>query len=286
MPEQTKTATRTCRLLYYGPAQVGKRDNLRLIHRSIPPAQRLALASDDPERQIAFEVAHGTGGQWQVLVQAVDSGKERYRTAGMNARPPFDGIVFVVDSSAASLDQSLAAFESLKAYLESWGRDLMGVPLVIQYNGRDRADTLRVDRLESLLNPWGLLSFPANAKQGEGVRETLKALLGLVVNHLENESGQTDDDGHYFAEPEPQTDVRPVAAAKPETVQGDEGLAIDYGPPLPGTEVAEATRTLSDAIYEELRAPIVIPVRIPRHLLEGRRPLRILLEVEVEESRR
>lgn len=286
MPEQTKTATRTCRLLYYGPAKAGKRDNLRLIHRSIPPGQRLALASDDPERQIAFEVAHGAGGQWQVLVQAVDSGKERYRTAGMSTRPPFDGIVFVVDSAAASLDQSLSAFESLKAYLESWGRDLMGVPLVIQYNGRDHADTLRVDRLESLLNPWGLLSFPANAKLGEGVRETLKALLGLVVNHLENESTLTGDDVDVFAETKRQEAVRPERAAGPASAQGDEGLAIDYGPPLPGTEVGEATRTLSDAIYDELRAPIVIPVRIPRHLLEGRRPLRILLEVEVEESGR
>lgn len=274
MTPSTSTAKRTCRLLYYGPANAGKRANLSTIHKSIPPGQRLALAVDDPERQIAFEVNHGAGQTWQVLVQAVDSGQERFRTAGMAPEPPFDGIVFVVQSGAAALDQSLAAFESLKAYLDSWDLDLTSVPLVIQYNGRDAADTLRVDRLESLLNPWGLLSFPANAAKGEGVRESLKAVLGLTVNHLE---------------------TRPAAASRPleeamatETTdapaEDGEDLGIDYGPPLPGSEVEPTTRSLSDAIYEELRAPVVIPVRIPRSLLGGDGPVRVLLEVTVDES--
>jgi len=269
------TATRTCRLLYYGPASAGKRENLRVIHQSIPPEHRLALAGDDPERQIAFKVNHGQGDQWQVLVQAVDSGKERLRSAGMTAGPPFDGIVFVVDSSAKALDQSLASFESLKAYLESWGLDLMGVPLVIQYNRRDQTDTLRVDRLESLLNPWGLLSFPANAKNGEGVREALKAVLGLTVNHLATSSEAAYDGRESFLEVEAE-----ATAAGSE----DDGLGLDYGPPVPGAGIGASTKALSDAIYEELRPPVIIPVKIPRRLLAGKGPVRILLEVEIDDS--
>lgn len=272
MSADLKTAKKTCRLLYYGPANAGKRANLRMIHRSIPPAQRLSLASEDPERQIAFEVAHGEGQTWQVLVQAVDSGKERFRSAGMSSRPPFDGIVFVVQSAAVDLDRNLAALESLKAYLDSWGLDLMGVPIVFQYNGRDKADTLRVDRLESLLNPWGLLSFPANAEKGEGVREALKAALGLTVNHLQSRSA-----------PVPERQEEPMVV-DPSTSIETEDLGIEYGPPLPGSEIGESTKSFSDAIYEELRAPVVIPVRIPRRLLVGKGPLRILLEVEVDES--
>jgi hypothetical protein len=270
-----KTAKRVCRLLYYRPAQAGKRENLRVIHQSVPPEQRLSLAGDDPERQIAFQVHHGEGEQWQVLVQSVDSGKERYRSAGMSPIPPFDGIVFVVNSSAAALDKSLEAFETLKAYLESWDLDLMGVPLVIQYNGRDQADTLRVDRMESLLNPWGLLSFPANAKKGEGVREALKAVLGLTVNHLEEQPNEGFTGQEFLMQPEDNTFA----------VGGEEvGLGLDYGPPLPDSVVGQSTKTLSDAIYEELRPPVVIPVKIPRRLLEGAGPLRILLEVEVDDS--
>ncbi len=272
----SQTAQRICRLLYYGPAKAGKRENLRVIHQSIPPEQRLSLAGDDPERQIAFKVNHGEGEKWQVLVQSIDSGKERYRAAGMAVTPPFDGIVFVVNSSAAALDQSLAAFEALKAYLDSWGLDLMGVPLVIQYNGRDQVDTLRVDRLESLLNPWGLLSFPANAKKGEGVREALKAILGLTVNHLETEPDRRYDVREAFMDTEFITETKEV----PE----QSGLGIDYGPPVQGSDIGETTKALSNAIYEELRPPVIVPVKIPRHLIQGEGPLRILLEVEIVDS--
>ncbi len=98
--------------------------------------------------------------------------------------PPLDAVVFAIDSGAAHLDQSLAAFESLKMYLESWGLDLMDVPVVLQYNRRGAPDALPVDRLESLLNPWGMLAFPADSARGEGVRETLKSILGLALNHV------------------------------------------------------------------------------------------------------
>jgi len=263
-----ENATRTCRLLYYGPAEAGKRANLRMVHASIAPDQRLALATEDPERQIAFQVHQGGNGDWQVLVQAVDAGRERPRVAGMSSQPPFDGIVFVVDSGASMLDRSLAALESLKHYLDTWDLDLMTVPLVLQYNRRDRADTLPVDRLESLLNPWGLLSFPADAMKGEGVRETLKAVLGLTVNHLQSRQ-----------------EVRvsqPTAPTVPDTE--DEGLSIDYGPPLPGSEIGETTRALGNAIFDELRPPIVVPVRIPRRLLRGSGPVRVVLEVELDDD--
>jgi hypothetical protein len=268
------TANRTCRVLYYGPASAGKRANLRVIHRSIPPEQRLLLATDDPERQIAFRVRHGGQGDWQVLVQAIDAGRERPRAAGRDMHPPFDGVVFVVDSSAAMLDQSLAALEALKSFLESWDLDLMRVPIVIQYNRRDRADTLPVDRLESLLNPWGLLSFPANAANGDGARETLKAILGLTVNHLAANPAAV-------SAPLPTAAPEPTPVAQPEPASP---LGLDYGPPLPGTEIGETTRALSEAIYHELRPSVVVPVRIPRRLLQGREPVRLLLEVVIDDE--
>lgn len=277
------TATRTCRVLYYGPASAGKRANLRVIHRSIPPEQRLTLATDDPERQIAFRVRHGAQGEWQVLVQAVDAGRERPRAAGRDLRPPFDGIVFVVDSGASMLDQSLSALESLKTWLESWDLDLMRIPIVIQYNRRDRPDTLPVDRLESLLNPWGLLSFPANAANGDGARETLKAILGLVVNHLASNpaaAALAQAQAAQPAPPPPQPErLSPAPARAPASP-----LGLDYGPPLPGAEFGEATRALSDAIYHELRPTVVVPVRIPRRLLEGKGAVRLLLEVEIDDD--
>lgn len=303
MVENVSTAVRTCRLLYYGAAGVGKRENLALIHRTIPPEAQLSLAVEDPERQIAFRFNHAEGDAWQVLLQAVDAGRERPRVAGMAEDPPFDAVVFAVDSGAARLDQGLAAFESLKNYLEGWGRDLLEVPVVIQYNRRGASDALPVDRLESLLNPWGLLSFPADSAKGEGVRETLKSVLGLAVNHLRAHPARERPAPQPAPQPAPpavqQTPVAPPppAAAPPVDRQvravpapavaaplaDDPGgsMELDYGPPVPGAEVPPAMAQRSDAILNELRPPVVIPVKIPRRLLEAGGPVRILLEAEV-----
>lgn len=285
MPTQQMTATRTCRLLYYGQPGTGKRENLRLIHQSIPPEHRLSVATDDPERQIAFRLRQeSAGGEWQVLVQAVDVGKERFRVAGMLERPPFDGVIFVVHSGAGHLDQGLAAFESLKVFLDSWGLDLLHVPVVLQYNRRGPEDTIAIDQLESLLNPWGLLSFPANTARAEGVRETLKAALGLAINHLK----ERQNDWQAPAQPVPAgpslaaprgLGAAPAAAAAPQVGS----LAVDYGPPLPGSEIEANTAARSEAIFDELRPPLVVPVRIPRRLLRAGGQIRILLEVELEE---
>ncbi len=280
--EIVSTAVRTCRLLYYGATGVGKRENLGLIHRTIPPESQLSLAAEDPERQIAFSFNQPEGGTWQVFVQAVDAGRERPRVAGMAEEPPFDAVVFTVDSGAAHLDQSLSTFESLKNYLESWGRDLLEVPVVIQYNRRAAPDALPVDRLESLLNPWGLLAFPADSVKGEGVRETLKSILGLAVNHLKTRPAAAPPvqsapaEAPIMAEPEPARTVAPSLAPQP-----GEGMDLDYGPPVPGSEVSPGTAERGDAILNELRPPVVIPVRIPRRLLAGDGPVRILLEAQI-----
>ncbi len=279
LAEETITTQKTCRLLYYGPAESGKRANLRHIHQSIPPEHLLVLANEDPERQIAFRVTHGNDGDWHVLVQAVDSGQEHYRETGSPERAPFDGVVFVVDSRLEQLDQSLAAFESLKTYLDTYGLDLTEVPVVIQYNNRNKADIMPVDRMESLLNPWGLLSFPANAVKGEGVRETLKSVLGLTVSHLnENSGGPTRSTEFEIAVP---VDNSATATDKESE---NSGLGIDYGPPIPGTEIQDSTKALSDAIFEELRPPVVIPVKIPRRLFSGDGPINILLEIEIDDN--
>ena len=279
LAQETKTLQKTCRLLYYGPAEAGKRANLRHIHQSIPPEHRLSLAVQDPERQIAFKVAHGNDGDWQVLVQALDSGLDQVSSPNQSEKAPFDGIVFVVDSRLEQLDQSLASFESLKTFLDNYGLDLTEVPVVIQYNSRDLAEILPIDRLESLLNPWGLLSFPANAVKGEGVRETLKSILGLTVTHL-NEQPADPDRSTVFEAVVPQNRGPEQATTESESAN----LGIDYGPPIPGTEIQESTKALSNAIFEELRPPVVIPVRIPRRFLKGNGPIRILLEVEIDDN--
>lgn len=272
MPTAVPVAMRTCRILYYGPVGTGKRENLARIQQSLPAEHRLALATEDPTRQMAFLLRNSQHGDWQVFVQAVDAGQEQ--NLGVSQRPPFDGIVFVCSSAPDRLDQGLSGMESLKAYLDTWNRDLMSVPVVLQYNARDSSSVLPVDRLESLLNPWGLLSFPANVGNGGGVREALRAILSLTIGQILQRSSTA---------PEPVT-----------THESPSGF--DLSPPVPGTShtpgygeppVTQAAPAPAEALTASLRtdlAPaLVVPVRIPRSALGTTGTSRIILELHIED---
>lgn len=261
MPTDTATspATRVCRILYYGPPGCGKRENLAQIQASLPAEHRLAVATSDPSRQIAFLLRNGHQGDWQVFVQAVDAGQEQ--ALGSGAEIPFDGIVFVCGSSGEGLDAALSAMEGLKTFLDTWRLDLMSLPMVLQYNGRDAAAILPVDRLESLLNPWGLLSFPAVSSRGEGVRETLKAALSQTLSQILQRRAEPQD--------EPQPD-----------------LTVDPNPPVPGTPHTPGWEQPQAAVAPPGStgagdAALVIPVRVPRSALGRDGTGRIILEVRV-----
>ncbi len=261
MPTTMATATRTCRILYYGPPDCGKRANLAQIQASLPPEHRLAMATADPSRELAFNLRNGNQGDWQVIVQALDVGREPPVVSG--SQPPFDGIVFVCDSRAERLDDCLSGMENLKQYLDCWRLDIMSLPMVLQYNRRDGGSVLPVDRLESLINPWGLLAFPSAAAAGEGVRETLKAVLSLTISQLLQRGAQP---------------------ASPR----DDGLSIDTNPPVPGSSYspgwgadAPASGAPAPAERRKGKAAIVIPVEVPRSALGPDGTGRIILEVQV-----
>ena len=276
MSSQSQTATRTCRLLYYGPARAGKRDNLRKIAEALPSQDRLPLASQDPERQLAFRLHYGQDGDWTVLVQALDTGRENYNPGNPGKPFPFDGAVFVAHSSADNLDQSLSSMEAMKAYLDSWGMDITSLPLVIQYNAREQEGCLPVDRLESLLNPWGLLSFPASAAQGEGVKETLKAILSLTISRLVQVE---EDEESSESEPAP---APPPAAPAPDSQAAAAPAAGNAQATASQLQIVAENR--GGLFFDDMRPPIVVPVKIPKRMLERFGSARIVLEIAVDEG--
>jgi hypothetical protein len=237
------------------------------------------VAEADPERRIAFRLPQTAQGDWTVTIQAIDTGTEIFVQGGDKHKLPFDGIVFVAHSSANRLDQSLSSLEALKCYLDSLGRDVMSIPLVIQYNRREREDCLPVDRLESLLNPWGLLSFPSSSSKGEGVRETLKAILSLTISHLIQQprsDGDIDGSGAGQNCPKDEAEKREKgqeSVSEPVFVQEKN---------RPDLQIVSEDR--GGVFFDDLRPPIVLPVRIPRKLLEKHGSVRIILEVEIDES--
>jgi signal recognition particle receptor subunit beta len=95
-----------------------------------------------------------------------------------------DGVIFVADSQMERLEANQESMDNLRDNLAEQGYDLEKVPFVIQYNKRDLPNVVPLDELRAELNPRGVPDYEANARDGTGVFETLKAVSKLVLNEL------------------------------------------------------------------------------------------------------
>ena len=91
-----------------------------------------------------------------------------------------DAVVFVVDSSERRLSENKEFIRTLEGDLKTYGKDLEGTPIIIQYNKRDLPDALPLDVLEREVFIPGKKSIEAVAVKGEGVQET----FDLVTEEL------------------------------------------------------------------------------------------------------
>jgi signal recognition particle receptor subunit beta len=69
--------------------------------------------------------------------------------------------------------------------LAEYNLTLDNIPWVLQYNKRDLANAMSVERMERDLNIRGIPSFEAVASEGLGVFATLKAISKLILNRLQ-----------------------------------------------------------------------------------------------------
>lgn len=95
-----------------------------------------------------------------------------------------DGIVFVADSQRARHDATVESMAELATYVTRQGRTLASVPLALQYNKRDLPDVVPFAELDAVLNPDRRPSFETVAPTGQGVFETLRAVVKPIVHGL------------------------------------------------------------------------------------------------------
>jgi signal recognition particle receptor subunit beta len=95
-----------------------------------------------------------------------------------------DGIVFVADSQTAMLDANRESIQNLTENLRELGLDLGDIPMVFQWNKRDLKQIVSLELLERELNPRHLTSFPAIARDGAGVFETLRGISRLALTQI------------------------------------------------------------------------------------------------------
>lgn len=184
-----------CKIVYYGPGLCGKTTNLQYIYeRTNPDAKgKMISLATETERTLFFDflplsLGEIRGFKTRFHLYTVP-GQVFYDASRKLILKGVDGVIFVADSQFERLEANLESMDNLRQNLSEQGYDLDKVPFVIQYNKRDLPNVVDVAELRSELNPRGVPDFEANARTGEGVFETLKAVSKLVLTELRKGQG-------------------------------------------------------------------------------------------------
>lgn len=175
------------KIVYCGPAWAGKTTNLQWVHHRAPQdaKSKLIRGPAETDHVLFFEFRFGA-------VRGYDCRLHLYTLPGVvpgnepqvRLLKGVDGIVFVADSQKDRTYANVESLESLAPNLATNGNNLAEIPMVLQYNQRDRSWISSVADLDAALNVAGRMRFEANALQGVGVGETLKAITKQVLQKL------------------------------------------------------------------------------------------------------
>lgn len=183
-----------CKIVYYGPGLSGKTTNLQYVHAKVPQNTRGKLISlaTEADRTLYFDFLpinigsiNGFSAKFQLYTVP---GQVYYNATRKLVLRGVDGIVFVADSQPDKMDENIESLMNLEDNLAEYGYAITDVPIVIQYNKRDLPNILPVDQLETQLNSRGWPHFEASATVGNGVFDTLKMIIKLVLDKAKNSS--------------------------------------------------------------------------------------------------
>jgi mutual gliding-motility protein MglA len=181
------------KLVYYGPGHSGKTTNLRYIHQATKPEHRgsLLTLSAEAERTIFFEmlpVELGAFKDYSIRLHLCTvPGKVVHDRTRRHILSDVDGIVFVVDSQRAAVDANLESLNNLATNLKLHGLNPEQTPIVIQYNKRDHPGALPMSELRDLIGASdGMVEIEAVATAGQGVFESLKAIVNVALRTLDD----------------------------------------------------------------------------------------------------
>jgi hypothetical protein len=183
----------TYKLVYYGPGLGGKTTNLKVIHSKSNPKQRGKLLSleTESERTLFFDFFPLAGGKLLGMDTRFSfytvPGQSFYNLTRRTILKDVDGVVFVGDSQSHRVEASIDSYLDLEENLQLHKVELATLPHVIQYNKRDLAGVASVAELRRELNRYEVPDFEAVAIEGEGVFETLRTVVNLVMARTKKE---------------------------------------------------------------------------------------------------
>lgn len=181
----------TYKIVYYGTGLGGKTTNLKYIHSQLAPSTRGELISlaTETERTLFFDflpldLGSVQGFKTRFSLYTVP-GQVEYNASRKLILNGVDGIIFVADSDVMRSKENAESLQNMIDNLAEYNLTLDNIPWVLQYNKRDLANAMSVERMERDLNIRGIPSFEAVASEGLGVFATLKAISKLILNRLQ-----------------------------------------------------------------------------------------------------
>jgi signal recognition particle receptor subunit beta len=179
------------KVVYYGPALSGKTTNLQALYQKISPEVRGRLMTLDTkdDRTLFFDMMPvffktEAGVKVKLRIYTVP-GQVIHESTRRIVLQGTDAVIFVADSRRSESAATLAYWNNMLKNLEANGLDYRTLPIVIQLNKRDLPDARREDELGDLRKVIRPPMVAAVAVRGEGVAETLWALLSLTYRSLD-----------------------------------------------------------------------------------------------------
>jgi len=184
------------KVVYYGPGLSGKTTNLQSLFQKIDPKVRGRLMSLDTkdDRTLFFDmmpVFFKTAAGVKVKLKLFTvPGQVMHESTRRIVLQGSDGIAFIADARRSEQAVTAAYWKDMLKNLQANGLDPRILPVVIQANKGDLPD-VRTTAEEFADLRVGLAPpvVPAVAIRGEGVVETLHALLSEIYRNLDARVG-------------------------------------------------------------------------------------------------
>ena len=184
-----------CKIVYYGPGRCGKTTNLLYIYNAMNSNAKGKLLTIETkgDRTLFFDLLPLNLGKingFDIRIQLYTvPGQAIYEATRKLVLKGVDGLVFVADSLRVRRNKNIESLKDLMTNLKEYNLDIESLPLVLQYNKRDLANspipTLTIEELEEDLNSkLKVQTYQAAATKGMGVFETLKDISKKTVRYV------------------------------------------------------------------------------------------------------
>ena len=186
------------KIVYYGPGRGGKTTNLEYIYKKFNDRiqTEMVTVKTQGDRTLFFDFLPfeiGKIGGYDVKIQLYTvPGQVKYNATRRLVLRGVDGIVFVADSMAVRREKNILSVKNLKENLAGYKKNLLDIPLVMQYNKIDLSEQgislLPKEVLEKDLNlELKAPSFEASAIQGTNVVASMKKIIMMTMTSIQNE---------------------------------------------------------------------------------------------------